>query len=86
MIPIANGGGLNPGRSIIGCDFLHLVRLGIRDANDPIVHASIEVIDRVIKRNLPKVPAGAAIITMAMGRKMTAALLTEPVSVVHGQF
>jgi glucoamylase len=56
MIPIANGGELNPGRNIIGCHFLHLVRLGIRDANDPIVHASIEVIDRVIKRNLPQGP------------------------------
>src|SRR5258707_11103076 len=43
-------------RNIIGCHFLHLVRLGIRDANDPIVHASIEVIDRVIKRNLPQGP------------------------------
>lgn len=56
MISIANGGGLNPGGNIIGCDFLHLVRLGIRDANDPIAHASIEVIDRVVKRNLPQGP------------------------------
>jgi glucoamylase len=40
----------------VGGDFLQLVRLGIRDANDPIVLDSIEVIDRVIKRDLPQGP------------------------------
>src|SRR5207245_1384741 len=37
-------------------DFLHLVRFGIRDANDPIVRDSIEVIDRVLKHDLPQGP------------------------------
>jgi glucoamylase len=37
-------------------DFLHLVRLGIRSANDPIVRDSIEVIDRVLKHDLPQGP------------------------------
>src|SRR5438477_9264750 len=36
--------------------FLHLVRFGIRSANDPIVRDSIEVIDRVLKRDLPQGP------------------------------
>ncbi len=54
MIWIANGGGLYPARNIVGGDFLHLVRLGIRDPNDSIVRDSIEVIDRVIKRDLPQ--------------------------------
>ena len=45
---------LYPARNIVGGDFLHLVRLGIRDPNDPIVRDSIEVIDRVIKRDLPQ--------------------------------
>ena len=56
MIQIANGGGLHPARNVVGGDFLHLVRLGIRGANDPIVRDSIEVIDRVIKRDLPQGP------------------------------
>jgi glucoamylase len=54
MLQIANGGGLHPARNVVGGDFLHLVRFGIRSANDPIVRNSIEVIDRVIKRKLPQ--------------------------------
>src|SRR6266550_2566593 len=56
IIQLANGGGLHPARNVVGGDFLHLVRLGIRSANDPIVRESIEVIDRVIKRDLPQGP------------------------------
>jgi glucoamylase len=55
-ITIANGGGSYLARDVVGGDFLHLVRLGIRDPNDPIVRDSIEVIDRVIKRDLPQGP------------------------------
>jgi glucoamylase len=57
MLEIANGGGLHPSRDVVGGDFLHLVRFGIRSASDPIVRDSIEVIDRVIKRDLPQGPA-----------------------------
>jgi glucoamylase len=56
MIQLANGGGLRPARNVVGGDFLHLVRFGIRSANDPIVRDSIEVIDHVIKRDLPQGP------------------------------
>ena len=56
MIQIANGGGLQPARNVVSGDFLHLVRFGIRDPNDPIVRDSIEVIDRVIKHDLPQGP------------------------------
>ncbi len=56
MIQIANGGGLHPARNVVGGDFLHLVRLGIRSANDPIVRDTVEVIDRVIKHDLPQGP------------------------------
>jgi glucoamylase len=56
MIQVANGGGLHPARNVVGGDFLHLVRFGIRSADDPIVRESIEVIDRVIKRDLPQGP------------------------------
>jgi glucoamylase len=56
MLSVANGGGLHPARNIVGGDFLHLVRLGIRAANDPIVCDSLEVIDRVLKRDLPQGP------------------------------
>ncbi len=56
MIQLANGAGLHPARTIVGGDFLHLVRFGIRDAHDPIVRDSIEVIDCVLKRELPQGP------------------------------
>jgi len=56
MIQIANGGGLHPARNVVGGDFLHLVRFGIRSANDPIVRDSVEVIDRVVKYDLPQGP------------------------------
>jgi glucoamylase len=55
-IQVANGGGLHPARNVVGGDFLHLVRFGIRNANDPIVRDSIEVIDRVLKHELPQGP------------------------------
>src|SRR6266513_2760792 len=54
MIQIANGGGLHPARNVVGGDFLHLVRCGILAPNDPIVRDSIEVIDRVLKYDLPQ--------------------------------
>jgi glucoamylase len=56
MIQIANGGGLHAARNIVGGDFLHLVRFGIRNPNDPLVRDSIEVIDRVLKHDLPQGP------------------------------
>jgi glucoamylase len=56
MIQIANGGGLHPARNIVGGDFLHLVRFGIRDPNDLIVRDSLKVIDAVIKYDLPDGP------------------------------
>ena len=56
MIQIANGGGLHPARNIVGGDFLHLVRYGIRRPDDPLVLDSIEVIDRVLKHDLPHGP------------------------------
>jgi glucoamylase len=56
MIQIANGGGLHAARNVVGGDFLHLVRFGIRHPNDPLVRDSIEVIDRVLKHDLPQGP------------------------------
>src|SRR5215475_12085001 len=55
-IPIANGGGVHPARNVVGGDFLHFVRFGIRSADDPIVRDSIDVIDQVIKHDLPQGP------------------------------
>jgi glucoamylase len=55
-IQIANGQGLHPARNVVSGDFLHLVRFGIRGADDPVVRDSIEVMDRVIKRDLPQGP------------------------------
>jgi glucoamylase len=55
-LAVANGGGRQPARNVVGGDFLHLVRLGIRAAEDPLVRDSIEVIDRVLKVELPQGP------------------------------
>lgn len=56
ILAVANGGGDHPARNIVGGDFLNLVRLGIRRADDPIVLDSIRVIDSVLKRDLPQGP------------------------------
>jgi glucoamylase len=56
IIQLANGGGIHPARNIVGGDFLHLVRFGIRDPNDPVVRDSIEVIDHVLKHDLKQGP------------------------------
>ena len=56
LLQIANGGGLHPARNVVGGDFLQLVRLGIRAADDPVVLDSIQVIDRVLKHKLPHGP------------------------------
>jgi glucoamylase len=53
---VANGGGEHPVRNIVGGDFLQLVRLGIRAADDPLVVDSVAVIDHVLKRDLPQGP------------------------------
>ena len=56
IIQLANGGGIHPARNVVGGDFLHLVRFGIRKPDDAIVRNSIEVIDRVLKHELPNGP------------------------------
>ena len=53
---LANGSGQHPARNIVGGDFLHLVRLGVRAANDPVIVDSLAVIDQVLKRDLPQGP------------------------------
>ncbi|OYW21116.1 MAG: glucoamylase, partial [Planctomycetales bacterium 12-60-4] len=55
-IVLANGGGQHPARNIVGGDFLQLVRLGVRAADDPLIVDSLAVIDRVLKRDLPQGP------------------------------
>ena len=57
MLTIANGGGTHPARNIVGCDFLHLVRYGIRPPEDPVIKDTITVIDRILKHDLPQGPS-----------------------------
>ncbi|MEO7097847.1 MAG: glycoside hydrolase family 15 protein [Luteolibacter sp.] len=56
MLAVANGGGIHPAKNVVGGDFIHLVRLGIRSADDPVVCDSIKVIDGVLKHDLPDGP------------------------------
>jgi glucoamylase len=56
MVQIANGGGLHAAHNIVSTDFLELVRLGIRDPNDPLIRDSISVVDQVLKFDLPQGP------------------------------
>jgi glucoamylase len=53
---LANGRGRHPARNIIGGDFLPLVRLGVRAADDPLVVDSLAVIDHVLRHDLPQGP------------------------------
>jgi len=55
-IAVSNGGGTFPARNVVGGDFLQLVRLGVRAADDPAIVDSIAVMDRVLKRDLPQGP------------------------------
>ena len=56
VVQIANGGGKHPAREIVAGDFLHLVRLGIRPADDPLIVDSVTVIDAALKREMPGGP------------------------------
>ncbi len=53
---VANGGGRHLARNVVGGDFLQLVRLGVRAAEDPLIVDSVAVIDDVLKRDLPQGP------------------------------
>jgi glucoamylase len=55
-IYIANGGGKHLARRIVSNEFLELVRLGVRDAKNPIIVNTTKVVDAVIKRDLPPGP------------------------------
>lgn len=55
-IHIANGGGDHPARNVVSLEFIHLVRLGLRSADHPAVVDTIEVIDRILKQDLPQGP------------------------------
>ncbi len=56
LIQVANGGGLHPARQVVGGDFLQLVRFGIRAADNPVVLSSVQVIDKVLRKELPQGP------------------------------
>jgi glucoamylase len=56
LLTVANGGGTWPARNVVGGDFLELVRLGIRDAQDPLVRDSLDVVDHVLRYELPQGP------------------------------
>lgn len=55
-INLSNDGGKHPARNIVGGDFLQLVRLGVRAADDTLITDSLAVIDQVLKRDLPQGP------------------------------
>jgi glucoamylase len=53
MLDLRNGSGCHPARNVVASDFLHLVRLGVRDAQSALIRDSIAVVDQVIKVDLP---------------------------------
>jgi len=55
-LEINNGGGSYDEREIVDAGFLELVRLGIRPAADPLIVASLRVVDRVIRVETPQGP------------------------------
>ncbi len=56
MLQVANGGGVHPARNVVSLEFLDLVRLGVRDARDPVIADTVAVIDQVLKVDLPQGP------------------------------
>jgi glucoamylase len=50
---INSGGGIHDEREIVDAGFLELVRLGIKAADDPLIHRSLAVVDRLIKIDTP---------------------------------
>ncbi len=56
ILKIANGAGEQPARNIVGGEFLHLVRLGLRNPLDPLMVDSLAVLDATIKHDLPQGP------------------------------
>ncbi|MBA3833637.1 MAG: glucoamylase [Chthoniobacterales bacterium] len=56
LLAIANGAGEHLARNVVGGEFLHLVRLGLRDPHDPLVVDSLTVLDATIKHDLPQGP------------------------------
>jgi glucoamylase len=66
---LASGGGQRAAREIVSGDFLHLVRLGVRPADDPIVLDSVEVYDAALKRDLPGGPCWRRYPSDAYGQK-----------------
>jgi glucoamylase len=59
LLPLRNRGDVPEIRAeqLIGTDFLHLVRFGLRSPDDPIIRASIKVADGLLKAEFP---SGAA--------------------------
>ena len=77
-LPIKNWA-LDPGlpaAAQIGLDFLQLVRFGLRRADDPLIVASVQLADAVLKVERPTDPAGTATtmtatVSMTMARRTT---------------
>jgi len=66
-----------PAKEIVDAGFLELVRYGIRSPGDPLVEASLNVADAVLKVQPPSAPAGTGLITMGMALEQAGA----PISV-----
>ncbi len=56
-VEVKNQGGRHPAREIVSADFLQLVRFGLRAADDPLVRDSLQVVDHVLRHDLPTGPA-----------------------------
>jgi len=59
LVPLRNRGDV-PGIAadqLIGTDFLHLVRFGLRGADDPVIQDSVRVVDQLLKDDFPAGPA-----------------------------
>jgi glucoamylase len=56
-VALQNRAGTFDERSIVDASFLELVRLGIRDPKDPLIVASLAVVDKVLRVATPRGPA-----------------------------
>jgi glucoamylase len=54
-VPLRNRGDVPgiPAEKLIGPDFLHLVRFGLRSPDDPVIQDSVRVVDQLLKVDFP---------------------------------
>ena len=74
-----------PAEDQVATDFLHLVRMGLRDAADPLVLDTLQLADALLRVRHRAVPPGTATSATAMANTTTVAPSTAPAAGAPGR-